>query len=368
MNIQCNKQNLVESVSNVQKSVSSKATLPALEGILIKTKNNSIELTGYDLEMGIKTEIDAIVNNNGSIVVNARLFSDIVRRLPEDDVLISVDDKMIVNIKSGYTDYQIPGISASEFPELPNVNENTKINVDGKLIRDMIKQTIFAVSTNDSKPIHKGSLFELENSELRVISVDGYRLAMKKANIKYQEKTSFVTPSKCLSEISRMIKDDTEEVSIIVGERHIIFKIDNYSIISRLLEGDFLNYRAAIPNGYKTEVIVNTKIFTESVERMSLLLADKSKNALRCVFENNFIKLFCITSLGKANDEFECHQKGDNIEIGFNSRFLLEALKNADTDYIKLQFNGPLSPMKILPADSENFLFLVLPVRLKNEN
>lgn len=368
MNIQCFKQNLVEAVSNVQKSVSTKSTIPALEGILIKAKDNSIELVGYDLELGISTEIDADVKEKGSIVVSARLFGDIVRRLPEDNISISVDDKTIMNIKCGFTDYQIPGIPASEFPDLPNVNENTKMNIDGKLLRDMIKQTIFAVSTNDAKPIHTGSLFEIQDGIMNVISVDGYRLALKKAQVQYQDNTSFVVPSKCLNEISRLIKDDTENVSITVGERHIVFNVDNYAITSRLLEGEFLNYKAAIPDGYKTEIIVNTKIFSNSVERMSLLLADKSKNALRCVFENNLIKLFCITSLGKANDEFECHQKGDNIEIGFNSKFLLDALKYTDTDYIKLQFNGALSPMKILPADNDDFLFLVLPVRLKNEN
>lgn len=368
MNIECNKQNLVEAVTNVQKAVSAKSTIPALEGILIKTKSSSIEFCGYDLELGITTEIDAVIKEKGSIVVSARLFGDIVRRLPEDTVSITVDEKSIMNIKSGFTDYQIPGIQSSEFPELPNINANSQINIDGKTLRNMIRQTIFAVSTNDAKPIHTGSLFEIENNEIKIISVDGYRLALKKEKISCDEKTDFVVPAKCLNEISRLIKEDTEEITLIIGERHIIFKIDNYSIISRLLEGEFLNYKAAIPNGFKTEVTVNKRSFTESVERMSLLLTDKSKSALRCVISNNIIKLFCITSLGKATDEFECKAEGENIEIGFNSKFLLEALKNTETDLVKLQFNGPLSPMKMLPAESDDFLFLVLPVRLKNEN
>lgn len=364
----CNCQKLTEAVSNVQRAVSSKSTLPALEGILIKAQGSEITLCGYDLEMGITTTIEAEVQGEGSIVLNAKLFSDIVRRLPDEFVTIETNEKLMTSIVSGTADYKIIGISSSEYPEIPTVKSDSNIKIDGEVLRSMIRQTLYAISENDIKPAHKGSLFEINNKQIKIISVDGYRLAIKTEAIDSQENCSFIVPGKTLSEILKLIKDDCKSVQMTLGDRHIIFDIDSYSIISRLIDGEFMNYSAAIPDSFKTEIKVKTRQFISSIDRMSLLLTEKIKSPVRCTIENGVVKSSCSTVLGQAYDEFETDMKGENLEIGFNNRYLLDALRNSETDEVRIQFNGPLSPIKILPSEGDNFLFLVLPVRLKNEN
>ena len=230
----------------------------------------------------------------------------------------------------------------------------------------MIRQTIFAVADTDEKPIKTGTLFDIKDGEINLVSVDGYRLAKRTEKISSTDtKIKFVVPGKTLSEILKLIPDSEEEIQVSVGKKHIIFANENYCIISRLLEGDFLDYNSAIPTDQGTELIINTKDFIESVERTSLVITDRLKSPIRCIFSENQAKISCITPLGRANDEFPVTTSGKDLEIGFNNKYLLDALKNADTDQIKVHINGPISPFNILPTDGESFVFLVLPVRLK---
>jgi DNA polymerase III subunit beta len=366
MKITCDKQKLNEAVLNIQKAVSTKSSVPALEGILIRTEENSVFLCGYDLELGITTVFDCSVEEKGSIVLNARLFSEIVRRLPAPEVTISSDEKQMAIIKSGEAEYSIVGIPAQEYPELPSVSGETTLKIPSTTLHSMIHQTLFAVADNDAKPIHTGTLFELEPNHIRLISVDGYRLAIREETVQSTLNTSFVVPGKTLSEVLKLLSDDEGEVELQIGRRHILFSIDNYTVISRLLEGDFLDYRAAIPKDCSTELKVSTQNFINSVERVSLLITDRLKSPVRCIFENNEIRVSCSTAIGRANDKLAAQISGDSLEIGFNNRFLLDALRNTECDEIRIQMNGPLSPMRILPPEGNSFLFLVLPVRLKS--
>lgn len=368
MKFTCNRQKLNDAVTNVQRAVSSKSTMPALEGILIKSENNKLTLCGYDLEIGITTSIDADVTEDGSIVIGARLLSDIIKKMPEDRITFEINEKHIVYIVCGKVDYKIMGIAADEYPELPAVTGSEKITIAGETLSSMIRQTKFAIADNDMKPAHKGSLFEIENNTIKVISVDGYRLAIRTEPIEYSGERTFIVPGKSLSEVTKLISDDTETVSITVGGRHIIFRIDEYSIITRLIEGEFMNYKAALPKQHITELKVKTRKFINSIERMSLLLTEKLKSPIRCRIENGLIKTLCHTTLGEAYDEFEAEITGDDVEIGFDNKFMLDAVRYTETDEVKIQINGPLSPIVILPSEGESFLFLVLPVRLKNEN
>lgn len=368
MKFQCSRQKLNEAVTNVQRAVSTKSTIPALEGILIKAIGNIITLCGYDLEIGITTTLDADVRENGSVVLSARLFSDIIRRMPEDTITIETDEKLIVYISSGKVDYKIIGISDEEYPELPSVNGSDNLTINGDTLRSMIRQTIYAVSEKDIKPAHKGSLFEIGNGNIKIISVDGYRLAIRTERIDYNDEKSFIVPGKSLSEVTKLITDETEDVQITVGDRHIVFQIDNYSIITRLIEGEFMNYKAALPKTHSTEMKVNTRQFINSIERMSLLLTEKLKSPIRCKIEDGLIKTSCNTSLGQAYDEFPADINGEDIEIGFDNKYLLDALRNSETDEVKMQLSSPLSPIVLMPSEGDSFLFLVLPVRLKNEN
>ena len=367
MKITCNRQELVDAVSNVQRAVSTKSTMAALEGILLKTNKEKLELCGYNLELGITTTMGASIQEEGEIVLSAKLFSDIVRRLPEDTVFLSVDSKLITEIKSGASEFSIVGLSASEYPELPVVTGASDFSLPSEVLKSMIRQTLFAVSETDAKPIHTGTLFELEENQIKLVSVDGYRLAMRKEPIKCEQTIDFVVPGKTLGEVLKLLPDSEKEISLSVGRRHIIFEIENYRVISRLLDGEFLDYKGAIPVNSTTTATIGTREFIESIERVSLLITDRLKSPVRCIFSEHEIKLSCSTSIGKANDELKIPIGGDEVEIGFNNRYLLDAIRNSDSDKVLIELNGPLSPMKVLPVEGDSFLFLVLPVRLKTE-
>lgn len=367
MKFTVNKSDITEAVSNIQRAVSTKTSIPALEGILLSATETGLELCAYDLELGITTVIPAFVMEPGKAVLSAKLFSDIVRRTPAETVTVSVDEKNIATLESGYSRFSIIGIPAEEFPELPKLSDSTQISLPGALLKSMIRQTLFAIAESDAKPIHQGSLFSLENGILDVVSVDGYRLAVRREPVDFSEDLSFVVPGKTLSELLKLIKDSEEPVEISAGRRHILFKIDNYTVISSLLEGEFLNYKAAIPPESQTEVVLKTREAIDSVERVSLLITDRLKSPIRCLFDNNEVKLNCTTSMGRASDQLDVEMTGQSVEIGFNNRYLLEALRNTECDEVKVQLGGPLSPMKVVPKEGDSFLFLVLPVRLKSE-
>lgn len=373
MNIVCNKQLLTEAVANVSRAVSSKNTMAALEGILLKAHGGRLELTGYDLELAISTGIDAAIVEEGDIILTARIFLDIIRKMPSETVTIQSDEKMLTQILGSHTQYTILGIPASDFPELPAVSQSSLLTLPKDTLKNMIGQTLFAVSTSDAKPAHMGDLFERVEGTLNVVAVDGYRLALRQEKIgeaeadEENEKMRFIVPGKSLQEVSKLNRDGDGTIQMSVSRRHIIFDIDGYRIISRLLEGDFLDYRAAIPEGGRTQVRISTRELISAIERTSLLISDNVKSPLRMRFCEDAIHISCSTALGKALDEISSSQEGEEVEIGFNGKYMLDALKASECDELRLILNGPLSPMKIMPLEGDSFIFLVLPVRLKSE-
>ncbi len=364
MKFECNRIKFTEAVTNVQRAVSAKSSTPALEGILIKATQNTLTLFGYDMDICIITTIEARVMHEGAAVITAKLFSEIIKKLPEDKITIEVDEKNIVYITSGKVDYKIIGMPASDYPEIPLINSNDTITIEGETLSSMIRQTIYAVSDKDIKPAHKGSLFEINNQTIRIVSVDGYRLAIRTEKIDYDGEKTFIVPGKSLLEIIKLITDETKLVEITASGRHIIFKIGSYSVISRLIEGEFMNYKTSIPRTHSTTMMVNTRKMISTIERMSLLLTDKMKSPIRCLIDNGVIKTSCNTPLGQASDEIEAIIEGEGVEIGFNNRFLLDALRYSETDMVKLMLNGALSPMVVTPTEGDSFLFLLLPMRL----
>lgn len=367
MKFSCGKKSFSEAINIIQRAVSTRSTLPALEGILINASSGMLTLTSNDLEIGMTTSIPADIEEQGSIVLNAKLFSEIVRKLPAEKVTVSADSKLLTTVTSGASEFTILGIPSSEFPETPTLSECENFNIPQNILAGMIRQTLFCISTDDTKPVHTGSLFELSQGIIRIVSVDGYRLAIRTEKIDNSLPLKFVIPGKTLSEILKMLTDSEDPISMNIGKRHILFKIGNYTIISRLLEGDFLDYRSVIINKSSTEIRVNVRAFSDSIERASLLISDRLKSPVRCLFEKDSIKITCSTSTGKVYDEIPASLSGDTLEMGFNNRYLLDALKAADCDEIRVMLNGNLSPMRIYPVEGENFLFLVLPVRLKTD-
>ena len=365
----CNKIVLREALTNVSRVIASKSSIPALEGVQLKAYGNSLTLTGYDMEAGITTTIDAQVLAEGEIVLPARLFSDMIRKMAAEDVSISVGEKLLTEVVGGTARFTIMGIASEEFPELPRVEEGESISLPQDKLKSMIEQTLFAIAQTDTKPVHTGSLFDLSEGTLHVVSVDGYRLALRSEVVGGDQAMSFVVPGKVLGEIVKLLKDDGENpASLTVSRRHIVFSIDSYNVISRLLEGEFLDYKVSIPQGGKTTVIANTREFIEGVERASLLISDRLRSPLRINFDpEGSIQISCSTPLGKSYDEVACTLEGDGVEMGFNNKYIMDALKASGSDEVRLELSGPLSPIKVLPLEGDEFLFLVLPVRLKHE-
>lgn len=364
MKIIFNKTELSHAVSNVQRAVSTKNSIPALEGILIKAYGDTVTLCGYDLEIGIRTTIGASIIEEGEIVLSAKLFSEIVKRMPDELITMETDEKLITYIHSGVADYQIIGISSYEYPELPSFEEMQNISIDAEMLKNMIKQTSYAISDNQAKPIYTGSLFDINDGYFNIVSVDGFRLAIRKENIDVTDSFQFVVPGKTLNEVLKINCEENSIIQIVVGKKHVVFRIENFSIVSRLIEGKFIDYEGTIPTGATTSLIVNTREIASSVERMSLLTNEKMQSPIRFIVADEGIKLHCTTAVGKASDYVNVPFQGNDIEIGFNNRYLLDAIRNADTDELKFEFNGPLKPLKILPPKGDSFIFLVVPMRL----
>ncbi|MDD6061056.1 MAG: DNA polymerase III subunit beta [Oscillospiraceae bacterium] len=363
----CNTSILADACQSVQRAVSTKTSIPAIEGIFIKALGSELVLTGYDLEMGITTSVPAKVEENGGIVINAKVLCEILRKLPDDSVCIESDERQVAVIRSGEMEYSLIGIAPDEYPELPSVSGVFPIVLQQDILKEMIRQTIFSVAVNENKVVHTGIKFEITQNEIKLIAVDGFRLAVRKEVIDYTgEDATFIVPAKSLSEVVKLFSgEENDTVSMCVGKRHIVYEIGQYTVVSRLLDGEFLNYRSAIPNLVSTTVKVNTRKLIESIERTSLIITDKIKSPLRCSFDDNLIRISSTTALGTANDKIPAEITGAGVEIGFNNRFLLEALRVCDTDEVYLQLNGSVAPIVIVPPEGDRFLFLILPVRLK---
>lgn len=368
MKFTCNREMLSDAIGKVSRAVSPRSTIAALEGIYFRTEESSLYICGYNLDMGISTKILANIYEEGSIVLSSRLFCEIVRKMPGDELEITCTENLITTIKSTEAEYSIIGISASDFPELPVIEGDRRISVSQGLLKSMIGQTLFAVSDNDSRPVCTGSLFEISEDKIRVVSVDGFRLAMRTEPITSTFSTSFIVPKKTLEEISRLMEDtDDKRVEICATRRHIEFVINGCMIISRLIEGDFLDYNNAIPQNTTTEVRVNTRRMIEATERMSLLISDAIKSPVRCVFGENAVNFNCRTAIGSATDRLAAEAPNEPIEIGFNNRYLMDAFRAVSTDEMRLILGTPVTPVKVLPPEGDNFLFLLLPVRLQKD-
>ena len=343
--------------------------MPHLECLLIKTDGASdIELSGFDLDLGITTHLGVRVERAGAVCLNAKTFCDILKHLPEETVIIDCDEKNVCSIRSGEVEYTLISLDPEEYPEMPSITNEIPFTVAGNTLKDMIRQTIFAVSIDDSKAVHRGIKFEITPGEIKLVALDGYRLAIRKEFTDYNgEPINFVVPSKTLAELIKLASDDEGQIRIIKGKRHIVFYANNYRLISKLLEGEFLDYRSAIPSAKTSTVRINTKRMIECIERTSIIITEKVRSPLRFVFEENLIKMSAVTSLGSANDKMEASLDGKRVEIGFNNRFMLDALRSCDSDEVLFNLNGSLSPAVFVPVDGDNFMYLILPVRIKTE-
>lgn len=368
MKFSCEKVLLQSAIAVTSRAVAQKSSIPALEGLLLHV-DSGLTVSGYNMQTGIRTKVSADVVSGGDIVLNARLFGDIIRRMPDDVVTVSVDDRQTVHLSCGDADFDILGLSAADYPDLPEVEDEYAMSIQQKTLRAMIEEVAFAVSTNESRPVHTGALFEISDAGLTMVAVDGFRLAVRREKLENMEggAFSFVAPGSALSEVKGICADTEDLATVTLGRRHILFEVGDTELICRRLEGEFLDYKNAIPRKNPITLIADTKSLIESIDRVSVVISDKLKSPVRCLFECDKVTLTAKTGNGESRDVCRLSGDGGGLEIGFNNRYLMEALRYAPADTVKIELNTGVSPAVIVPVEGEeNFLYMVLPVRLKS--
>ena len=366
MKFSCEKYLLQSACGIASRAAAGKSPIPALEGLLLQASDR-LTVTGYDLKKGIYTQLEAEVKEQGSVVVGARLFGEMIRRLPDGIVTISTDINNNVNVKCGKSEFNFMGISPEDYPEMPVVDGVNNIALPQKILGSMINQTIFAVADNDMRPIYTGTLFDIEGEELTLVSVDGYRLAKRSEKLESakMENCSFVVPGSALEDIERICGDSEELVKISVGAKHISFSIGETVVVSRRLEGEFLNYKKSIPDSFKYTVKVDRGEFMSAIDRVALIVSERNTSPVRMSFNDGNIDCLCVTPIGRAEDVCTCEGSGEGLQIGFNDRYLKDALKASAKEELNVCLNSASSPCIITAADgSDNFTYMILPVRL----
>ena len=364
----CEKALLQGAIAVASRAIAQKSSIPALEGLLIHA-DQQLTVSGYNMQTGIRTKISADITAGGDIVLNARLFGDIIRRMPDDVVTFTADERLMVHLSCGDADFDILGLSAADYPDLPDVEDECSISIRQGTLRAMIEEVAFAVSTNESRPVHTGALFEINEKGLTMVAVDGFRLAIRREKVERVDggAFSFVAPGNALNEVKGICSDTEDPAEVTLGKRHILFEVGETQLICRRLEGEFLDYKNAIPRKNPISVIADTKSLIGSIDRVSVVISEKLKSPVRCVFDHNKVLLSAKTGNGEAKDVCPLSGDGDGLEIGFNNRYLMEALRYAPADTVKIELNTGVSPAIIVPVDGEeNFLYMVLPVRLKS--
>lgn len=362
----CDTKALSDAINIVSKAVAVKSPIPHLEGILLTAQGGIITLLGNNLEISIKTAVSANIQEEGSIVLNSKMFSDIIRKLPQDVCEIESNEKYNVSIKCQNSDYKIVGLNSDEFPQPPMVAKKSSITLTSEKLREIIGKTLFAVSMDNARKILTGSLFEIENNTLTVVAVDGYRLALTKLPLEKDiEDAKFIIPGKTQSEISKIISGSKEENIIIsFSENYALIEGEGITITSRLIEGEFFSYKNTIPSESKYIVKTDCHSFSKSIERVEPIIDEVSKNCVRFKFGDGKIAVSCETVLGKVNDAVECDYYGEGLEIGFNYKYLHDAVSRCDCDEIELKMNSPFNPLIINCPEDDSLLYMVLPVRI----
>ena len=368
MRFTCEKSMLVQGLNIAGRTVAQKSSLSVIEGILCKA-GHGLHLTGYNMETAITYQIDAEVADPGECILPAKLFGDIIRRLPGGPVTVVVDKDYKVAIRAGYASFNISAESAEDYPDLPDVNEGKPIAIPQSALKELISGTIFAVSENQGRPIHTGVKFEVADNAVSAIAVDGFRLARRTwhPGDAIGRELSFVVPAAGLKEVEKILTDSDESASFTLGSKHILYQIGNATLVCRLLEGEFLDWRRVVPTNCPVKLAANVGDLASSVDRVGLIVSEKYKSPIRCVFSNQVLLMRTNTTIGAAEDRCAIAGDGKDLEIGFNVRYLADALRVIPTEEVTLELTNGLSPIVLTPVDDKvDFAYMILPVRIKN--
>ncbi len=363
MKITCSKSELVKGVNTVSKAVPSKTTMPILECILLEATDEEIKLTANDTELGIETIINGDIKEPGMIALDAKIFSDIVRKLPDNDVTIETDAADSAVITCEKAEFNIAGHSGEEFTYLPEVIKEDSIEISQFMLREMIRQTIFSIADNESNKMMTGELFEIKDNYLRIVSLDGHRISIRKIELKEpaQDK-KLVVPGKTLNEISKILSGELESpVVISYTNNHIVFEFDETKVVSRLIEGEYFKIDQMLSSDYDTKVTVNKRDFSECIDRATLLVKEGDKKPIIINIQDGSMELSISSQLGSMNEEIVIEKEGKDLLIGFNPKFLLDALRVIDEEEVTLYLMNAKAPC-FIRDEEESYIYLILPV------
>ena len=368
MRFTCEKSMLVQGLNIAGRTVAQKSSLSVIEGILCHA-GQDLSLTGYNMETAITYSVEADVADPGACILPAKLFGDIVRKLPEGPVTVVVDDNYKVSIRAGYASFTISAECAEDYPDLPDVNSGRPIKIPQNALKELISGTIFAVSENQGRPIHTGVKFEVTNDSISAIAVDGFRLARRTFHPESstERELSFVVPAQGLKEVEKILVDSDDDVSFTLGPKHILYQIGKATLVCRLLEGEFLDWRRVVPTNCPVKLVANVGDLASSVDRVGLIVSEKYKSPVRCVFSNQVLLMRTNTTIGAAEDRCAIAGDGKELEIGFNVRYLAEALRVIPSEEVTMELTNGLSPIVLTSAEEKyDFSYMILPVRIKS--
>ena len=362
----CEKEKILKGINSVINGVASKTTMPVLEGILVQTNDNNVKLTSYDLEIGIEYILEANVEIQGTTVINATMFSEIIRKLPNKEIKITLNENDLLEIECEGSLYKLATMNPDEFPELPQINVDNSIEIEQNILKDMIKRTIFAVSNEENRPIFTGCLFEVKDSKLNIVAVDGYRMAIRSKELNAQYNNfNCVIPGKTLNEVNKIISDSFDTIKIGISRNQALFEMENCKIVTRLLDGEFLKYSNTIPANWETRIKVNRLSLLDCFERVILIKEKRYPVKINIGVGN--ILISCQNQTGTAKEEIDVDTDGKELEIGFNPRFFVDALKAIDEEEVYIEFGSNRSPSIIKSVNAEqDYIYMILPIQLKN--
>ena len=368
MKIICSKSNLLKSVNISLKAVPSKTTMPILECILMDATTNQIKFTTNDMELGIETIVDGTIEEKGKVALDAKIFYEIIRRLPDNDITIRTDDKYSATITCEKAKFNIPGKSGEDFAYLPMIEKDEPLTISQYTLKEMIRQTIFSIAVNENNKLMTGELFEIKDNCLKVVSLDGHRIAIRKMPLKreYSER-KVVVPGKTLSEVSKILSGEVDDqVSIYFTKNHILFEFDQTMVVSRLIEGEYFRIDQMLSSDYETKLKINKKEFLDCIDRATLLVREVDKKPIIINITDNDMELRIDSTMGSMNEEIDIEKEGKDIMIGFNPKFLIDALRVIDDETVTIYLVNPKAPC-FIRDDEENYTYLILPVNI-NQN
>lgn len=357
------KANLLKSVSIVMKAVPSKTTMPILECILIDASANEIKFTSNDMELGIETIVEGTIEERGIIALDAKIFSEIVRRLPDSYVTIETDENLATTITCEKAKFNIPGKSGEDFSYLPMIEKNDCIRISQFTLKEVIRQTIFSIAANENNKLMTGELFEIKNNTLKVVSLDGHRIAIRKIELNdtYEDK-KVVVPGKTLNEISKILSGEVDDkVNIFFTDNHIMFEFDQTTVVSRLIDGEYFRIEQMLSSDYETKVQINKREFLNCIDRATLLVKEGDKKPIIINIEEASMQLRIDSSMGSMKEDIDIDKEGKDIMIGFNPKFLIDALRVIDDETISIYLVNPKAPC-FIKNDEESYIYLILPV------